>query len=332
MQLARLAQQRRPHRAQHRRGRRDREAGRRPSRRASTTVGAPSSVERDERAERGGVDERRAGTSTRRWPNRSTSRPCTGAPTPDARRERRPPRRRRSRTSRSARAGRGSIASALMPIGKRASSVDGDQRAPRAATRRTSRVAPHAPQASSRARAQHARRIIAGVSLPVNVFCWLGWKQPSSVRAPGCSAPWPNRGRGRGAGPPSSARSAQRRLPRERAEADHHARRARAARPRARATSAQSSRSSGSGLLAGGAQRTAAVMQQSRSSSPSSRCDRRRLVREARAVQRGEQEVARAVAGEHRARCGCAPCAAGARPRSSTRAAGSPKPGIGRPQ
>jgi len=23
--------------------------------------------------------------------------------------------------------------------------------------------------------------IIGGVSLPVNVFCWLGWKQPSSV-------------------------------------------------------------------------------------------------------------------------------------------------------
>jgi len=23
--------------------------------------------------------------------------------------------------------------------------------------------------------------IIAGVSLPVNVFCWLGWKHPSST-------------------------------------------------------------------------------------------------------------------------------------------------------
>jgi len=22
---------------------------------------------------------------------------------------------------------------------------------------------------------------IAGVSLPVNVFCWLGWKQPSNL-------------------------------------------------------------------------------------------------------------------------------------------------------
>jgi hypothetical protein len=26
--------------------------------------------------------------------------------------------------------------------------------------------------------------IIAGVSLPVNVFCWLGWKHPINVNGP----------------------------------------------------------------------------------------------------------------------------------------------------
>ena len=37
------------------------------------------------------------------------------------------------------------------------------------------------------------------MSLPVNVFCWLGWNEHSSVTPPGAAAstPWPNRGRGR---------------------------------------------------------------------------------------------------------------------------------------
>ena len=50
-----------------------------------------------------------------------------------------------------------------------------------------------------------------GVSLPVNVFCWLGWKQPSSVNRPtATSTPWPKRGFGRAVSTPSaaSARSA----------------------------------------------------------------------------------------------------------------------------
>ncbi len=48
-------------------------------------------------------------------------------------------------------------------------------------------------------RPQNTASIIGSVSLPVNVFCWLGWKQPSSTGPPStvCSAPWPNRGRGR---------------------------------------------------------------------------------------------------------------------------------------
>ena len=52
------------------------------------------------------------------------------------------------------------------------------------------------------------RRASAAVSRPVNVFCWEGWKQPSSGsgRRRRSSAPWPKRGRGRGAGRPRSAR------------------------------------------------------------------------------------------------------------------------------
>jgi hypothetical protein len=53
------------------------------------------------------------------------------------------------------------------------------------------------------------------------------------------------------------------------------------------------SRSPGVGLLAGGAQRTAAVIQAPRRARPSPAC------REVGWVQSGEQEVARAVAGEH---------------------------------
>ena len=60
-----------------------------------------------------------------------------------------------------------------------------------------------------------------------------------------------------------------------------------------------SSRSAGVGLFAGGAQRTAAATYASWSSSPSSTRGRRRLVGEAAAEQRREQEVARPVAGEH---------------------------------
>ena len=68
-----------------------------------------------------------------------------------------------------------------------------------------------------------------------------------------------------------------------------------------RRNGAHSSRSAGVGLFAGGAQRTAAAMYASCSTSPSSTRDRRRLVREAAPEHRREQEVAGAVAGEHAA-------------------------------
>ena len=93
----------------------------------------------------------------------------------------------------------------------------------------------------------------------------------------------------------------------------------------------QRSRSSGSGLLAGGAQRTAAVIQQSRSARPSSRCSEVGwLAKPVRCSAANRKSPERSPVKTRPVRF--APCAAGARPRISTRAAGSPKPGIGRPQ
>ena len=69
-----------------------------------------------------------------------------------------------------------------------------------------------------------------------------------------------------------------------------------------RRNGAHSSRSAGVGLFAGGAHRTAAATYASRSTSPSSTADRRRLVGEAAPEHRREQEVARTVSGEHPAR------------------------------
>ena len=56
--------------------------------------------------------------------------------------------------------------------------------------------------ARSTARAKIASNI-GSVRRPVNVFCWLGWNEHSSViasgrsRATATSTPWPNFGRGR---------------------------------------------------------------------------------------------------------------------------------------
>jgi len=48
---------------------------------------------------------------------------------------------------------------------------------------------------------------MGSVSLPVNVFCWLGWNEQMIVRPSGsrASVPWPKRGRGRS---PTTAASA----------------------------------------------------------------------------------------------------------------------------
>ena len=94
-----------------------------------------------------------------------------------------------------------------MPIGSRASS---DEATSAADVRRAQdlEVAPHAPR-RARAPASSTASIIAGVSLPVNVFCWLGWKQPSSGHgSPSATdAVAELRLRARHRSPPSAARS-----------------------------------------------------------------------------------------------------------------------------
>ena len=175
------------------------------------------------------------------------------------------------------------------------------------------------------------RRASPAVSLPVNVFCWLGWKQPSSVPGAGvASAPWPKRGRGRGAACRARRAGAARRPRRTRRG------RRRPATSGSCASSAtdhgrQASRSSGVGLLAGGAQRTAAVIQASRELQPVAARGRRSAGWRSRsrcsAANRKSPE--RSPVNTRPVRL--APWAAGARPRTSTRAAGSPKPGTGGP-
>ena len=60
--------------------------------------------------------------------------------------------------------------------------------------------------ASSTARASTASSIVS-VSRPVNVFCWLGWKQPRIVGPDvATSSPCAKRGRGRGSSTPSPRR------------------------------------------------------------------------------------------------------------------------------
>jgi hypothetical protein len=91
------------------------------------------------------------------------------------------------------------------------------------------------------------------------------------------------------------------------------------------------SRSIGSGLLAGGAHRTAAVIQQSISSRPSSR--EREIgwfASPARCRAANRKSPDRSPVNTRPVRL--PPCAAGARPSRRIRAAGSPKPAIGRPQ
>ena len=196
-------------------------------------------------------------------------------------------------------------------------------------------MAPGAAGPSGRAARSRARvktsSSIAGVSLPVNVFCWLGWKQPTSVNGP--TAP---RRRGRTAASaaarvPERGERPQRAVPRERPERDDHAHVPSAAISRSR-NGRHVSRSSRRRLVR---RRRAAVHRRDvgvREPQTVVARDRRRLVREPAAVERREQEVARPVAREDPA--GAVAAVGGRAParRSSRRAAGSPNPGTGRPQ
>ena len=103
--------------------------------------------------------------------------------------------------------------------------------------------------------------------------------------------------------------------------------------PRARAArnGAQVSRSAGVGALAGGAHFTGAVIQASDNRRPSSATtDVGWLARPARCIARNSQSPLRSPVNTRPVRL--APCAAGASPTTTMRAAGSPKPGTGRPQ
>ena len=140
---------------------------------------------------------------------------------------------------------------------------------------------------------------IAGVSLPVNVFCWLGWKAPSSTYGPmRASAPCPKRGRGRGIASPMSPQRAQRPVPAERAQADDdpdvleqrqlagHVRQAAVAFGRRRLVGRRRAAHDGGDPGVGQDHAVVALV-------------RVGLRGEADRVERGVQEVARAVAGEH---------------------------------
>ena len=86
---------------------------------------------------------------------------------------------------------------------------------------------------------------MAGVSLPVNVFCWLGWYEPSELVGP--HGRLRRRGRNAAAGAardPGAAERAQGDVPGEAAQGSDDAHRCQAAPARARGTATQVSRSS----------------------------------------------------------------------------------------
>src|SRR3954453_11701834 len=172
---------------------------------------------------------------------------------------------------------------------------------------------------------------ISGVSFPVNVFCWLGGNAPSRRYGPTvASALCRNFGLGRGVGCPSAASA--RRIP-------SHAKAPSATIDRSSGNAAISrsrygrhrSRSSGGGLFAGGAQRFTAATDTPRSSKPSSRATEVGwLARPHRYIAAYRKSPLRSPVKIRPVRL--PPCAAGASPTMAMVAAGSPKPGTGRPQ
>ena len=164
-----------------------------------------------------------------------------------------------------------------------------DSRPPRVLTR----APPPAREISRRARANTASNI-GTVSLPVKVFCWLGWYEPSITSPPGSglSTRWPNAGRGRR--PTCDATACQANCPSATTTAASRSSDSSRAR-----NGAQADRSAGCGLFPGGAQCTAAVMYAPLSVRPSSRRGAGGLGCEPSPVQRGEEPVAGPVPGEH---------------------------------
>ena len=173
-------------------------------------------------------------------------------------------------------------------------------RAPRRRSSSGSRPAPASPRRARSRRASTASSI-GRVSLPVNVFCWLGWYVPMSVYGPTrASAPWPNLGRGRGTAlSPATSTTARSAASQPYAPSATSTRTSESSASSRARNGAQLSRSDGSGLFAGGAHRTAAATYAPIEPQPVVGRARRRLVREPDRVHRREQEVARRVAGEH---------------------------------
>ena len=181
-QLGTLAPRARPRRAQHRRGRQDREAGHDRARRAARRWCAPSSVRRDDAAERRDVDE---GDSTSTSPQRRSGRPSGPAPAHRSRPAAARPRRPRHRVG----------AGLLAQVEDHRQRVDPDREArDHVAATGVADVgdaqdlgrAPRANGSSARARARsRASSSIAAVGLPVNVFSGSG----GSSRAGGGTRP-----------------------------------------------------------------------------------------------------------------------------------------------
>src|SRR5215467_12536577 len=115
--------------------------------------------------------------------------------------------------------------------------------------------------AASRLASTNTAFSIGRVSLPVKVFCWLGWKLPRRITPSGMAAcaVWPNRGSGRGTACPVARRA--RRYASQPILPSATTTRTSVSRPSSSSKYGwHRSISTGKGLLAGGAQRKVAVM------------------------------------------------------------------------
>ena len=141
---------------------------------------------------------------------------------------------------------------------------------------------------------------MGSVRRPVKVFCWLGWYDPSTTHRPSAtSAAVAEPRAGPGYLPPRSTQCGQGSRPGEPTQGDHDPQRRAAARSSASSHGAQVSRSSGVGLLPGGAHRTAAVIRTPVSRSPSSHDDDVGWLASPTRYSARVQPVTAAVAGEH---------------------------------
>src|SRR5947208_6006105 len=131
----------------------------------------------------------------------------------------------------------------------------------------------HERSSRSRRALRNTPRSIGRVSLPVNVFCWLGWYEAISATpsAKVATAPCAKRGARRGRGAPSRRRA--RRYACQPIRPSPTTTLTRSNSPSSsRRYGSQRASSAGVGLLPGGAQRSAAVMYASRRRRPSPRC------------------------------------------------------------